>query len=149
MMTLSQSQYPTAEEIMKNPVDFRQDTIDAVLNWKEKYFKNWKNKDNDTKLEALERLVYMLAGIYGNNVSVERYGPQYSYSPSREMISLHGNHPSIISTLHEFRHSINGPDERSACRWSVHLFKTCFPEQFAKLEFKPGSHLLVRKTQTA
>jgi hypothetical protein len=33
--------------------------------------------------------------------------------------------------LHEFAHA-RGADERQACRWSINLFKKCFPRSFAR-----------------
>jgi hypothetical protein len=149
MINIPGMQYPTPEEIMKSPVDFRNDTLKAVLDWKSKYFKAWKDIDHGLRLEYLEKLVYDLAKVYKITITVEIYGEQYSYNPYFKKISFNGRYASIISTLHEFRHAINGPDETSACRWSVHLFKQCFPKQFAQLEFKPGSHLLVKKVATA
>jgi hypothetical protein len=146
MLTLNPSNYPSPEQIMKNPVDFREDTLEAVREWKKEYFDNmWKDLSNDHRLMRLHTLVAKLSSVYGVSPSVERYDDHYAFNPSRNLISFDAAHPSIISTLHEFRHAINGPDETSACRWSVHLFKQCFPKQFDQLMFKPGTHLLVKK----
>lgn len=146
MLNLPGTRYPTPEQIMKSPVDFRNDTLEAVLKWKAEHFTgNWSTIDQDLRLEYLEVLVQMLARVYGLSVSVDRYNDHYAYDPRSQTIYFDGRNASIISTLHEFRHAINGPDEVSACRWSVHLFKSCFPKQFEKLDFKPGTHLLVKK----
>ena len=145
-MNLPRSQYPTPKEIMESPVDFRKDTINAVLEWKKEFFDGtWKTKNTETRLSFLETLVYKLNSVYKINPSVDTYNSHYAYDPTRNIIRFDNRHASIISTLHEFRHALNGPDERSACRWSIHLFKTCFPEHFEKLMFKPGSHLLIKK----
>lgn len=145
MLNLIGQRYPTPDEIMARPVDFRNDTLEAVLKWKNEFFSGWSTIDHDERLNRLEELVYRLAKVYGLSINVDRYNDHYAYDPRRQTIMFDGRYASIISTLHEFRHALNGPDETSACRWSVHLFKQCFPKQFEKLEFKPGTHLLVKK----
>jgi len=51
---------------------------------------------------------------------------------------------SVVTFLHEFAHAL-GRDERGACRWSINLFRSVFPEQYARL--RADGHTL--KTQPA
>jgi hypothetical protein len=141
----AKTMYPTAEEILNPPVDYKISTIRAVLEWKKQFFKSWREKSNEEKLTALEILVAMLGKVYETSVSVNKYGTEFRYMQASATIEFDKEKPSIISTLHEFRHAINGGDEKSACRWSVQLFAKCFPTAFSNLQFKNGSHLLVKK----
>lgn len=146
MMIGTKSKYPTAEEIMNPEVDFKDNTIKTLLDWKVEFFPKWNKKSKEEQLNALETLIQKLCGVYEEEVSVEKNGDLFCFVPSENTIHLDKNNPSIISTLHEFRHKLNGADEKAACRWSVQLFKKCFPTSFKNLEFHKGSHLLVRKT---
>ena len=64
-----------------------------------------------------------------------------SYCPLQHRITLRGR-LSVVTMLHEHHHARCGPDERSACRWSINLFKRCFPRQYARLAH--DGHMLVR-----
>ncbi|MCH9035210.1 MAG: hypothetical protein IID42_12030 [Planctomycetes bacterium] len=48
---------------------------------------------------------------------------------------------SVVTFLHEFAHSL-GLDEEAACRWSINLFRKCFPRQFSRLIHV--GHMLIR-----
>ena len=39
---------------------------------------------------------------------------------------------SVVTFLHEFGHAL-GYGEREACRWSINLFRKCFPRQYSRL----------------
>jgi hypothetical protein len=62
------------------------------------------------------------------------------YEPARHRIVLWGR-LSVVTFLHEFAHA-KGADERQACRWSVNLFRRCFPRSFARC--RQVGHTLVR-----
>ena len=51
---------------------------------------------------------------------------------------------SVVTYLHEFAHS-RGMGEQGACRWSINLFRRCFPKQFGKLIHV--GHTLVRPAE--
>lgn len=144
-MIFGNKKYPTEKEIMDPPVKFKDTALDVVMSWKTKFFPGWNVKSNTEKLEALECLIQKLCGVYEENVIVDQWADAYAYNEQTNTIYLDGNNPSIISTLHEFRHKINGPDELSACRWSIQIFKRCFPKSFEKLKFKDGGHLLIKR----
>ena len=62
------------------------------------------------------------------------------YEPGRHRIVLLGK-LSVVTYLHEFAHA-RGMGEQGACRWSINLFRRCFPRQFSRL-IQVG-HTLVR-----
>ena len=62
------------------------------------------------------------------------------YRPSAHRIVTTGR-LSVVSYLHEFAHAL-GKNEVDACRWSINLFRRCFPRQFSKLVHR--GHTLVR-----
>lgn len=43
---------------------------------------------------------------------------------------------SVVTYLHEFAHHLYGSDERKVCRWSLNLFRRCFPKSWEKLSFE-------------
>ncbi len=48
---------------------------------------------------------------------------------------------SVVTFLHEFGHAL-GFDEEAACRWSINLFRKCFPRKFSRLIHV--GHMLIR-----
>ena len=48
---------------------------------------------------------------------------------------------SVVTYLHEFAHAL-GFDEQEACRWSINLFRECFPRQYSRLVHV--GHMLIR-----
>lgn len=144
-MIIGKGKYPTEKEIMTPTVSYKDETLEELKAWKEKFFTNWLNKGNTERLEALECLVQKLCNIYGETIKIDKQGSFFAYDEKSNTMHFDATSPSIISTLHEFRHKINGPDEVSACRWSIQLFARCFPSSFEKLEFEKGTHLLMLK----
>lgn len=143
---LENTKYPTPEEILHPPVDFKDETIDAVIEWKLKYFNpQWKEKTKEDQVNALEELILKLCVVYSVEVNINKLGDSFCFIQNKNMIQIDKNNPSIISTLHEFKHKLNGENEKTACRWSVQLFKACFPKAFEQLKFKEGSHMLIKK----
>jgi hypothetical protein len=55
--------------------------------------------------------------------------------PAIGIVILRGK-TSVISALHEWSHYVYGPSERQACRWSLNLFRRCFPRSWARLKFE-------------
>jgi hypothetical protein len=61
------------------------------------------------------------------------------YLPGEDRIVL--PQLSVVTYLHEFAHA-RGADEWQACRWSINLFRRCFPRSFARCRFV--GHTLIR-----
>lgn len=66
------------------------------------------------------------------------------YIPSRHRIVMIGK-LSVVTFLHEFAHAL-GHGEKEACRWSINLFRQCFPEQYSRL-VHVGHTLVVPKRE--
>jgi hypothetical protein len=132
--------YPTKEAIMAEPPpQFADEDIAIVKNWKQAHFKNWSQLDLETKLLSLKNLVQVLAPEI---ISVS--GDHYCYiNNSTPIIMLDATNPSILSTLHEIGHSRYGSSELKACRFSVWLFKICFPRSFEQLSW--DGHMLKKQ----
>ena len=62
------------------------------------------------------------------------------YLPSADLIVLSGR-LSVVTYLHEFAHAL-GRDERGAVRWSVNLFRRCFPRSYSRC--RTDGHVLRR-----
>lgn len=95
------------------------------------------------------RLNRELAAAYGipeprlvfDRVEAGAPSGESNYRPAGHAITLAGK-PSVLTYLHEFAHA-RGADERQACRWSINLFRRCFPRSFARC--RPVGHTLVRE----
>jgi hypothetical protein len=131
--------YPTKEEIMKLPSpNFPPELIARVKEWKKAHYKGWKK--DPIKITRLLLLIHTLATGIQPQVS-DRYCYIDNESEDKlSIIELDGDHPSILSTLHELGHHFFGSSELEACRWSIWLFKTCFPKSFEKLKW--DGHML-------
>ncbi len=64
-----------------------------------------------------------------------------SYYTARDHRILITGRLSVVTFLHEFGHAL-GFDEKAACRWSINLFRKCFPRQYSRLIHV--GHTLVR-----
>ena len=135
--------YPTPQEIMKVKPKFRKGTVLITKLWKTTAMKNWKKEDKWVKMEKLGLLIEALSALHRKNSPGIMLGERYEYNIVDKTICLDQNNPSIISALHELGHYLYGKSELKACRWSIWLFKECFPELFKQLEWK--KHMLVKK----
>jgi hypothetical protein len=132
------AKYPTKEEIMATPYQHSPELIKIVKRWKQQDYKKLSTKD---KIIWLKVLLYRIS-IAFNRTFYVKDSYRYCYNPNTRTIFLDKNNPSILSTLHEYAHHLLGADELEACRYSVWLFKECFPQAFQKLEWK--GHMLVK-----
>lgn len=135
--------YPTKSEIINALPETQVDQfIETVEHWKTKHYKNkWQNLDQTAKLLALVTLVTQMSNVANNKTVSVKIGKEYRYNMLSNQITL-GFNPSIVSTLHEFGHAEWGPSELDACRFSVKLFMTVFPKEYANLSWR--GHLLVK-----
>jgi len=137
--------YPaTVSEIIDDNIRYRRATISAA-----KWFarrKPWRGRIGCRK-QKFARFHEKLCEAYGKTTRLifegtHRGGPSGSstYTPAADVITLRGR-LSVVTYLHEFAHAL-GRDERGACRWSVNLFKRCFPRSFSRCI--PSGHCLMR-----
>ena len=133
--------YPTKEEILE-PYEVSEDEKDIVKDWIKKcYNGKWKGYSKHDKNHYLLILINNLEKLCNNSVDACT-GEKYGFMPGGNFIVIDRNNPSILSTLHEFGHALHGSSELEACRWSVHLFMTCFPKAYSKLIWK--GHMLIK-----
>lgn len=124
--------YPTKEEILKNPVKFKQTTLRVVKNWKRKY-----SPENRGK-ETIQELIFRLTKLHNKQVKIVWGlipGSHHLSTPDKKHSWILLENNSIISALHELAHELFGPSEKTACRWSIWLFKINFPEAYKKLKW--------------
>ena len=138
--------YPTSvNEVIDKQLSFSPDTLRTVVAFARSG--PWQGSWNSRKKKFLrlnqalavangisepELLFSLLEGSTGSGASY--------YAPSQHRIVLVGK-LSVVTFLHEFAHAL-GKDEREACRWSVNLFRRCFPRQYRRLVH--CGHMLVR-----
>ena len=137
--------YPaTVSEIIDDGIRYRRSTI-AAAKWFARR-KPWRGRIGCRK-QKFARLHEKLCETYGKTTRLvfegtHRNGPSgsSSYTPAADVITLRGR-LSVVTYLHEFAHAL-GRDERGACRWSVNLFKRCFPRSFSRCV--TSGHCLMR-----
>lgn len=136
--------YPTKEQILEKDPKIPKIVNEIVLSWKKEFFRDWKNQSKEVKIERLKCLILSINIIaYPTKPwPAIKNGLRYCYSPTDFTIYQDEKRPSIISTLHELSHHLYGDSELQACRWSIYLFRTCFPESYKNLKWK--NHLLIK-----
>lgn len=133
---MPRSNYPATVAEMIGPVAFRAETLEAV--WAYARSKPWRG-DGQAKMRVLHA---RLCEIYEVRVDLV-FDPvrPACFSPSLRRIIL--PKVSVVSYLHEFAHALFGSCERRACRWSINLFRRCFPRSFARC--RQVGHTLQRR----
>ncbi len=140
--------YPTPKEIMDNKPKIDKQFTKTLLIWKRAAYKNWKKQTNHEKLDKLDLLIHMLNIVYSEifgkykEIFISYFLETYAYDQKHQMIEIDPHNPSIISTLHELAHHFFGKNERKATKWSIHLFKKCFPIEAKKLRWQ--RHMLIK-----
>lgn len=138
--------YPaTVAEILDESMTFRRAALRAVRAFARS--RPWRGS-NQERQGKFRQLNAALAAAYGIQAPAlrfpdEQYGDRPSgssnYRPHSHSITIHGR-MSVVTFLHEFAHA-RGFDERQAVRWSVNLFRRCFPRSYARCEHV--GHVLV------
>jgi hypothetical protein len=138
--------YPaTVQEVLDPAMKYRPAALGAVRVFAKS--KPWRGTIAQRKAN-FRRLNCRLAAAYGireprlvfDHVERDADSGASSYWPMGHVITLHGR-LSVLTYLHEFAHA-RGADERQACRWSINLFRRCFPRSFAHC--RAVAHTLVR-----
>lgn len=134
--------YPTKAQILEKEPKIKEETIEIIMSWKNEFLKDWKNVPNEIKFQRLATLIIAISLIGYGKLPIVRRGTRDCYTPKEFAIYLNKDKPSILSALHETAHFLHGTSELTACRWSIYLFRTCFPGLYSKLKWK--GHLLVK-----
>lgn len=131
---------------MEKPIKHKIEVISRVKEWRKNIWKPIKHGNPRDKFNALYTLITAIYHIYQKPCNIV-FNPNTPigchYNPLTKTITIDQT-LSIISTLHELAHHLFGPDEKTACRWSIWLFKKVWPKAFAKLRWK--GHLLKKQT---
>lgn len=141
--------YPqTAAEVLDDSIKYKREAIAAVKAFARR--RPWKGSLRRRR-EKFGDLHLELCRVYGLRTRLEFVGGaggsgSSSYSPREDVITLRGR-LSVVTYLHEFAHALCGSCERQACRWSLNLFRKCFPRSFARCEVV--GHTLVRRGEDA
>lgn len=122
--------YPaTVAEVLVDGKKFSPDALRAVKELARA--KPWK-QEPPRRLELFRICAVKLAGAYGVRCPRVEQGAIDCYIPAFDLIQL-TEKLSVVTFLHEFAHA-RGFDERQACRWSLNIFRRCFPRSFAACE---------------
>jgi hypothetical protein len=126
--------YPrTVREVLSRRQTYRPATLRAVRAFARS--KPWRGtlKQRAAKFSALH---FELCRVYGRSIRLtfrideSRHSGSSCYRPSEQRIILNGRLLSVVTYLHEFAHALYGRSERTACRWSINLFRRCFPRSY-------------------
>ena len=142
---MQRSEYPaTVLEVVDNHMRFKPSALGAVRRFAQA--NPWHGSLDERKAKFLQ-LNQALAAAYNIDDPDLRFGTidgtssgGSHYIPARHRIVLIGR-LSVVTYLHEFAHA-RGMGERGACRWSINLFRRCFPTQYARLVGR--GHMLIR-----
>ena len=138
-------QYPaTVVEILDDQMTFSSDLVQAVQEFAES--KPWKGstESRQQKFRLLNRSMAEACRIeipklvFGRIDGRSTGGSRYTSRIHRIVIV---GKLSVVTFMHEFAHAL-GYGERESCRWSINLFRKCFPQQYSRLIHV--GHLLVR-----
>ncbi|HLL87691.1 MAG TPA: hypothetical protein VK324_00145 [Tepidisphaeraceae bacterium] len=69
--------------------------------------------------------------VFGNDHTTD--SGSSCFIPAMNTIVLRGR-MSVVTYLHEFAHA-RGRNEREAARWSINLFRRCFPKSWGHVRF--------------
>lgn len=132
-------EYPqTVQDVLDENMTFRPAALRAVRAFARS--KPWRGTIDERhwKFRALHRALCEAYGldpqprlIFGNDHST--CSGSSCFIPAANAIVLRGR-LSVVTYLHEFAHA-RGMRERQACRWSINVFRRCFPLSWGRARF--------------
>jgi hypothetical protein len=131
--------YPaTVSEVLDASMKFKPAVLAAVRAYARS--KPWRGTLEERR-QKIRALYTALAAAYGIPTPTLVFGDHGEGDsgrscciPAMGTVILRGKN-SCISALHEFHHLL-GNNEREACRWSLNLFRRCFPRSWSRLRFE-------------
>ena len=143
-------QYPaTVIEILDDQMTFPSDLLQAVQVFAESNPWQGSTRSRQEKFRQLNRSMAEACRIevpiliFGKLDGGSTGGSHYI--PRDHRIVITGK-LSVVTFLHEFAHAL-GYGEREACRWSINLFRKCFPRKYSRLIHV--GHTLIRPQELA
>jgi hypothetical protein len=133
---MSRGTYPEAViEILDDNMRYGAATLGAVRKFAASGPWLGSQTSRKRKFRDLNRALSMACDIVEPNLVFGRLDGGSSgashYIPRDHRIVIVGK-LSVVTYLHEFAHAL-GFDEQEACRWSINLFRECFPRQYSRL----------------
>jgi len=136
---MSNNPYPrSVEEVLDQSITFNPSTLRAVQSFAQSH--PWRGTI-DERHQKFRRLHDDLCRIYGLDPQprlIIGNGPlscsgNSCFIPALNTIILRGR-LSVVTYLHEVGHA-RGMNERRAARWSINLFRRCFPKSWSRVTF--------------
>jgi len=133
------SQYPhSLEGALGHPLKFRPSTYRAVRAFAR--LRPWRGTLEDRQAK-FQQLHASLSAIYNVKPTLIFEGDgtgdsDGSYFSTRENVIVMTGRLSVVTFLHEWGHVLKGGSEFGACRWSLQLFKKCFPKSWERLRWE-------------
>ena len=142
---MSRGTYPQAViEVLDDNMRYRAATLEAVRRFAASGPWHGSRSSRKGKFRDLNRDLSITCDIVEPNLVFGRLDGGSSgasqYVPRDHRIVIVGR-LSVVTYLHEFAHAL-GFDEQGACRWSINLFRECFPRQYSRLIHI--GHMLIR-----
>lgn len=128
--------YPeTVIEVLDDDASYPVAVIEAVRTFAQAGPWKGSTESREEKFRQLNQDLASACGIDEPTLAFRCLGGKSSgashYIPGNHRIVLMGR-LSVVTFLHEFAHAL-GYGERQACRWSINLFRKCFPRQYSRL----------------
>ena len=128
--------YPeSVVEVLDDRMTFKPEALQAMRRFVQSH--PWRGSTDERK-QKFEALVADLSAAYCMQAPTITFGEldgscsgRSHYIPAENRIVLVGR-LSVVTLLHEFGHA-RGMGERSACRWSLNLFRRSCPRAFSRL----------------
>jgi len=136
---MSESDYPrSVVEVLDQSMTFNPSALRAVQSFAQSH--PWRGTI-DERHQKFRRLHDDLCRVYGLNPQPRLdLGNDYAtcsgnsyFIPALNVIVLRGR-LSVVTYLHEIGHA-RGMNERRAARWSINLFRRCFPKSWSRVTF--------------
>ena len=131
--------YPNdVDEVLDPPLRFKAATIHAVRAFAKS--KPWRGtlEERQEKFRSLNQALSIAYTVQCPQLVFRGNGEGDSgrscYIPMVDVIVMSGR-LSVVTFLHEWGHRLSGASERKACRWSLNLFRKCFPKSWSRLRF--------------
>ncbi len=136
--------YPaTVTEILNESLTFKPAALRAVRDLARS--KPWQGSQQERLLKLAVCLAALSEAYAIDRPTLRADAPVGSdhYRPADNSIHL-SSRLSVVTFLHEFGHA-RGFDERQTCRWSINLFRRCFPRSYGNC--RHVRHVLVSNNE--
>lgn len=129
------SDYPnTVRSVLRHRMKY--DKLAVAVTRAYAKMKPWRGS-RKVRINKMWWLVVGLSAVYGVPAPQLRFEKRSqrssSYNPDTDEITIRGK-LSVVTLLHDFGHHLLGRDEVKVCKWSINLFRKCFPRSYRKCQ---------------